>query len=201
MIWMSKNALISYHNRNFDENPLEIFYVGGLGNQYQIVELAKAVSGTRNCHLTLCCREQEWANEKAAFLPYLSEKITVIHENGSELESYSQQADICSLLFPKSMYIDFAVSFKTFESLAHEAPMIAKAGTTIGNFIAENQIGWSIEYTADSIRNPLAFLIDHPDEIEARAGKCREVKRSNLWSTRAQQVADDLIRGAQRSDR
>lgn len=48
-----------YENRDFAKDPLTVFYVGGLGNHYQIGELIAAISQTPNTRLILCCREAE----------------------------------------------------------------------------------------------------------------------------------------------
>ena len=55
--------------RNFSSRPLTVFYVGGINSHYRITELVKAIHGTDDTRLILCCRSVEWEKEKSAFEP------------------------------------------------------------------------------------------------------------------------------------
>ena len=39
----------------------------------------------KNLFLTLCCRENEWENNKQEYEEYLNDRINIIHKNGEEL--------------------------------------------------------------------------------------------------------------------
>ena len=186
---------INYENRDFNKDPLTVFYVGGLGNQYQIAELLTAIHQTPNTHLILCCREAEWEAEKSSFESVISDRIEVIHKFGEELEPYYQQADICSLLFRKGIYINMAQPVKAYEYLAHEKPVIATKGTKMGDFVEETDIGWSVDYSADSISKVLSSIIQEPDVLESVISTCAKVRDNNTWMKRATQIADDLTIG------
>ena len=182
----------TYEGRSFRDDPLQIFYVGGLGGHYEITDLVKAVSQINECELTVCCREAEWEKEKEKFSPYLNERIHIVHKHGEELEEYYKKADLCSLLFKRADYMEMAKPFKAFEYLAHETPVLSTKGNAIGDFVEENQIGWNIDFDADEISKTLKMIIDDPKLLEEKRKNCAEVKKVNLWMTRAQQVVDDL---------
>ena len=175
-----------------DGDPIHIFYVGGLGGHYQIVELFKAVAANDRFELTVCCREKEWEKEKGQYLEYLSDRIRVVHKNASELAPYYAEADICSLLFRADEYREMAMPFKAFEYLAYEKPVMSTRGTAIGSFVEENGLGWNIDYSEENISAVLKRLIDDPSEIREKIENCKEAKKHNLWINRAQKVAADL---------
>lgn len=181
-----------YKNRDFSKDPLKLFYVGGLGNHYQIAELAEAVHSVKNCELTLCCREEEWEKEKSNFEPYLDGSIHIIHKSGDELEEYYKRADLCSLMFKPNIYMEMAKPFKAYEYLAHELPVLSAKSTGIGAFVEKNGIGWNIEYSASVIAETLKAIIDDPSVIVEKREKCAAAKKQNLWVSRAKQVSADL---------
>lgn len=178
--------------RSFKEKPLHIFYVGGIGNQYQIAALVEAVSKTDNCILTLCCREPEWSKEKKNYEKWLNDRIQIIHKKGDELETYYQKADICSLVFKGDIYREMAMPYKAFEYLGHEIPVIATQGTAIGRFTEENGTGWVLPYNAEDISTLLREIIDNPNMLVEKRANCSEVKKQNLWKCRAKQVESNL---------
>lgn len=179
-------------SRNFNEKLLTLFYVGGIGAHYQIVDLVKAVQKTMNVRMILCCREQEWKKEKENYEPYMCDRIQVIHKSSDELEPYYQEADICSLLFQNNEYIQFAKPFKAYEYLAHEKPVLSTVGTAIGEFVEKNDIGWNIEFNADTIAEVLESIIKDPSILDKKRRNCAETKKKNLWTSRAEQVVQDL---------
>ena len=182
----------TYEHRDFSKEPLTVFYVGGLGNQYQIREIVKAVGLTDHARMILCCREDEWEKEKGNFKEILSDKIEVIHKHGEELEPYYRQTDLCSLLFEKSVYIDLAKPVKAYEYLAHEKPVLVTKGIEFADFVVSNNIGWEVNNSAEEISNLLTHLIDCPDELEEKMECCKDAKHKNTWMQRANKVAKDL---------
>jgi glycosyltransferase involved in cell wall biosynthesis len=182
-----------YTERDFRCDPLEIFYVGGLGNQYQIAELIRAVSEVEQTKLTICCRELEWQKELPSLERYLCDRVIVIHKTSDELEPYYAKADLCSLMFKPDIYIEMAKPFKAYEYLAHEIPVLSTKGTAIGDFVETNAIGWNIEYSADTIAGIMRAILDCPDLLAEKANNCRLVKSGSLWTSRASQVVSDLV--------
>ena len=174
------------------DGKINIFYVGGIGNHYQIIELVKAVKNVEASELTICCRDDEWKKEKESFRPYMCDRITIVHKNSDELEPYYSRADLCSVYFMNSEYIDMAKPVKAYEYLAHELPMISTRDTAIGSFVEENDIGWSIDYSAEAAEKLLREILQDPSVLDKKRKNCRKVKKDNLWSVRARKVADDL---------
>ena len=88
--------------------------------------------------------------------------------------------------------MDMAKPFKAFEYLAHEIPMLSTKGTSIGEFVEENDIGWNIEYKAEDIKKVLQGVLSNPQILTEKRNKCLIAKNNNLWTTRANQVVKDL---------
>lgn len=179
----------SYKDRDFTKEPLTVFYVGGIGNQYQIGELLAAIAMTPNTRLILCCREAEWEKEKTQLDAVLCDRVEVIHKSGKELEAYYARADICSLLFKKDTYREMAKPVKAYEYLAYEKPVMATKGTGIGDYVEKTGIGWTVEYSADMISRALQLLVDQPEKITQIQPQCLQTKSKNTWKSRAMQVS------------
>lgn len=174
------------------ENVLNVFYVGGLGEQYQIEELMKAVQNEPKIILTICCREVEWEREKNNLGSYLSDNIHIIHKKNTELVEYYKNADVCSLLFKEDVYRKMAMPYKAFEYLANLKPVLATKGTAIGDFIEKFNIGWVIDYDANEIKKVLHSLLNNRNMIEEKRLACIRAKEENTWMMRAKKVAKDL---------
>lgn len=191
----SENIVVEDTNkmeRNFYKEPLHIFYVGGLGNYYQIVNLMEAVNKNLKCELTICCREKEWETEKNNLEQYRASNIHIIHKSNTELEPYYEKADICSLMFKPSIYINMAMPYKSFEYLAHLKPVLATRGTAIGDFVKTNDIGWSIDYTVKEIKKIITVIIAHPELLQNKIFNCKKVKQKNTWEERVKEIVGDL---------
>lgn len=175
------------------DNPINIFYVGGIGSQYQILELVKAVNLVPNTILTICCRKNEWEREKESYSNYLCDRIKIVHKNSDELEEFYNEADLCSLLFKNDIYREMAKPFKAYEYLAHEIPVLSTKGTAIGAFVESNNIGWNIDFLADAIKDVLEEIVRNPSILHEKQEKCKITKMQNLWTVRAKKVENDLI--------
>ncbi len=178
--------------RDFSERPLTVFYVGGLGGNYQISELIKAIRATEGVRLVLCCREAEWEKEKNSLSEWMCERVEVIHKSGDELEPYYMEADIGSLLFRRGSYMDMAKPFKAYEYLAHELPVLSTKGTSIGQFAEDQGLGWNIAYSADEISQVFREILTNPLLLMEKRQHCANAKKSNLWKSRAKEVEKDL---------
>ncbi|NBH35825.1 glycosyltransferase [Clostridiaceae bacterium] len=179
--------------RNFDEKPLVIFYVGGLGECYDISELMAAVSKIKQCKMIICCRKNEWEKEKDSLKKYIvNGNIEIIHKNNQELEPYYEQADICCLLFRPYVYRELAIPFKAFEYLGHLKPVLVSKKTLISEFVDQYKIGWSMEYSTDVIYRKLSEIIENPDLLQEKKRNCIKAREENTWCKRAEKVAADL---------
>ena len=178
--------------RDFAVRPLTLFYVGGLGAQYQITELLKAVRDVDGCRLILCCREDEWDREKETLSALLCDRVSVVHKSGGELEDCYREADIGSLLFYPGQYTKMAQPVKAYEYLAHGLPSFATEHTVFGDFIAQNGIGWAMPYRADAIAARLREILRNPALLDEKFSVCEEVRKEHTWKRRAEQVARGL---------
>lgn len=179
---------------DFSERPLQLFYVGGLGGVYQIGELISAVAGEPDVVLTVCCRKAEWDKESATLSKLLANNISIIHKKGKELEPYFAEADLCSLMFLPGSYMSFAKPFKAYEYLANEIPVLSSKGTAIGEFVERSNIGWNINYSAEEIRKVVCAIKEDPGLLQEKRDNCKTVKQSQLWTVRARQVEEGLLK-------
>lgn len=176
---------------NNKNKKINIFYVGGIGCLYDLVPLLKVVKKKKIVNLTICCREEEWIVEKKRYQRYLTDRVSIVHESGSELEKYYKKADLCSLYFPEEEYRKFVLPIKLFEYLSHVTPILATASTATGDFVKENDIGWAINDDRE-----LSKIIDDVYEnkkllIEKHNNLITTLK-ANTWIERVNSVANDL---------
>lgn len=185
--------LVSKTTSEEESNVLKLFYVGGItDNIYDFRELFKIVSQESDVQFTVCCRETEWNKVKSLYNEYMSENIHIVHKGGEELKKYYNSNDLCSMIFNKNKYRDMAMPMKLFEYLANNKPIIATKNTAAGEFVDENKIGWTIEYTEKEIQNILRYLKQNRDEIKKISEKQKEIIKHNTWKARAEQVSKDL---------
>ena len=173
---------------------LNLFYVGGVGKLYNLTKLLQVVKKLEFVKLVICCRQDEWRIRKKEYDSYLNERITVVHESGDELEQYYDNADICSLFFESEEYRSFAMPIKLFEYLGHQKPIIATRETAAGEFVYENEVGWSIEYDTTSLEDLLNKLHKNPEKLEKMKKNIGNVLEKNTWKCRAVQVEKDLLK-------
>lgn len=180
-------------DRDFSTEPLKIFYVGGLGEQYQIKELLIAVKETENCEITVCCRQEEWEKEEPKLIDAMCDRVKIVHKSGDELKAEYEKADICSLLFKPDLYRQLAMPYKAFEYLANLKPVIASEETAIGDFVEKNNIGWTIEYSAEEIKFLLSNIMKEKRILSEKKANCIKARTENLWTCRAKQVEEELM--------
>ncbi|HLR52453.1 MAG TPA: glycosyltransferase [Candidatus Avamphibacillus sp.] len=179
-----------------NDNQLRIFYVGGLSSLYNLELLFKATQALDFVSLVVCCREEEWNKEKEKYEQYLNNRIKIVHEQGKELYSYFNQADILNLFVEPIPYWDVAIPLKLFEYISNQRPIIAVKNTAVGNFITKNKIGWTCEYSLKALQDLLSQLysdkIDEKKEIHVKKANIKALKCNNTWEVRAHKVVADL---------
>ena len=139
---------------NFDQK-LNLFYVGGLGGQYDFEKLIKGIRNLSGVYLTICCREREWEENKERLLPYFSERIKIVHKSGKALDELYAKADICMAYFKPDEYREMAMPIKLFEYISNLTPVIASTNTATSSFVEKNHIGWCIDYSESEIHKLL----------------------------------------------
>lgn len=203
-----KNYIPINQNLNFKELPpaideeieyektenkeLKLFYVGGMGELYQLDEFFKAVSSLDFVTVTVCTREDEWKNIKDRYSPYLNERVEIIHEGPSGYAPYLKEADIAVLFVKPIKYWDFAIPVKLFEYIKYSKPILSVEGSAVGNFVEKNDIGWVLPYSSYELKNLLIKLFEDKSEIEAKTINTKEIISQNTWTARSTKVKEDL---------
>lgn len=184
---------INENQKNFKtDGSLNIFYVGGISKLYNIEKLFQAVSEANFCTLTVCCRKGEWESNKSIYEKYLNDRVEIIHKSGKELEPYFNKASLFSLFFEKSEYRNFAIPIKLFEYIENKKPIISVEGTSAGDFVYKNQIGWTIDYNVDDLKELLKQIYDNEKEYYTKVRNIENILPEHTWKARAKKVAEDL---------
>ena len=72
--------------------------------------------------------------------------------------------------------------------------MLSSRGTAIGEFVEKNDIGWNIDYSAEEIRKVIHGILNNPKLLQEKRDNCKMAKGSNLWTSRARQVEEGLLK-------
>lgn len=177
---------------DFKNKKLKLFYVGGLSFLYDLKLLVETVSCDDRIELTICTRQNEWEGVKDDYLPIMNENIKVIHKSGFEFKEDIENSNICILYFKPSEYRKFAMPVKLFEYMSYEKPILATKGSSVGDFVEKNKMGFSIDYEKEELKNTLNEILSNPSLLKERVENIRNIKIKNTWSYRAKTVAKDL---------
>jgi len=186
------NITDSEENSLASSERLNIFYVGGISELYNIEKLFQVVSSNANVELVVCCRKDEWENEKPKYSKYLNERITIIHKSGNELLPYYQKAHLLSLFMEPVEYRLFAMPVKLFEYLGQLKPIIASDDTAVGEFVERYDIGWSIEYSESQLNELLHSINENRKVLDEKRANMVKISQDNTWEARAKQVLKEL---------
>ena len=171
---------------------LEIFYVGGLGGDYDLRYLVQAVAKTEGVHLTLCCRQSDWQTVATDYEPLLNDRITVVHKKGDELLELYVRADLFAMVFTPSEYRRFAAPFKLFETVGYGVPVLATANTWAGRYVEKNKIGACCDNDVDSLCGSLEELLANREILEVFRTNIVKVAQENTWQARCEQIKNTL---------
>ncbi len=187
------------YNEQFIVNPiksyLNLFYVGGMGSNYQMHEIFKALQSLPDIQFTVCTRKEEWLKVKDQYELInngIPANIHVIHEMGSEMEKYLDMSDIAMLFVKPVEYRSFASPFKLFEYIGHGKPVIASKGTYSAEYIEKNNIGWSIPYSKDDLIYLLSEIKKNKNLLLEKTNRVKIVSKDHTWIKRAEKVAIDF---------
>lgn len=175
-----------------ESDPLHLFYVGGVGDMYDLTDLFKVVNKLDFVHLTVCCRIDDWNARAEYYRPYMGDNITIVHGSGDALLPYYRQADICMLFFESPGYREFAMPIKLFEYISKLTPVIATKGSAAGDFVEKNDIGWNISYKRTELEQLLRKIGSDRTLLEEKKENLKIAIVDNSWQARAEQVAHDL---------
>lgn len=178
--------------KKMKNSQLNLFYVGGIGELYDLKKLFRVIQKMDKIQLTVCCRENEWKENCEKYAPYMCESIHIIHEAGEKLKPYYNEADICMLFFQSDEYRKFAMPIKLFEYIENNLPIIATSGTAAGDFVNKEGIGWTIDYQEECLLNLLNDIQNNRAQLLERKEQVRKAALENTWRKRAKKVINDL---------
>lgn len=184
---------LNVSNKNPEAERLNLFYVGGIGKNYDLKLLFESVSMQPGVHLDLCFRESDWS-DNCRYYGELPLNIKVHHKSGDGLDELYSKTDVAVYFIEPTKFGGFALGLKLFEYMSQGKPIIAVKNTAIGNFVERNGIGWAIEYTLPALSNLISKLKENPKLILEKTENIPDVVRENTWLSRAIQVAFDLSR-------
>ena len=176
----------------FKEN-LNVLYVGGIGNHYKMHKLLNVIGEYSDINLTICCREYDWHKISKDYKPYLKSNIKIVHVSGDDLIPLYKKADITSIFVEKHNYWEFVMPLKLYESLGHHKPIVATENTVVGNFVRDNDVGWTIPYDESNLSNLLCKILNNQKMLKEKQKNIEKIISKHTWQARARQVCDDLI--------
>ncbi len=172
---------------------IRIFYVGGFGHLYSMHALCEAVHRTEGVYLTLCIRAEDWERVKHEYaVVEQSDRITVVHASGDDLLPYYNEADILSFVLRPYEYLSITVPYKLYEYVSFGKPIITTKRTGVADFVEQNDVGWSVEYTADDLCDLFERLKSNPNEIERKRRNTIDIIPRHYWSKRAETVVNKV---------
>ena len=175
---------------------LRMLYVGGVTPPlYNLTPMFLTAEQLPEETVVLCCRPDEWAKAKSAYTQHLGSNIKVVHVQGSALRDYYRQADLFLLAWNSYAYLDFAVPYKLFESVANHLPIVALAGTESARLILKEGFGWVAKDIPELVAL-LKRLRAEPEVIMEKKRQLIALAIQHSWLNRARSVAEAL---AQRS--
>ncbi|MEG0371692.1 MAG: glycosyltransferase [Clostridium sp.] len=175
-----------------DNGKIQIFYVGGIGELYNMEKLFEAVSITDNVFLTVCCREGEWKSWKPKYEKHLNDRITIIHKSGKDLIPHMEGADLLSLYFEPVEYRTICVGVKMYEYMTYKRPLLSTKNTSMGNTVENYGIGYNIEYSVEELVKLFNELKNDKSLLNEKINKIEEIFDNHTWEARARKVARDL---------
>lgn len=177
---------------NNQSGVLNLFYVGGIGDMYDLTDLFTVVTALKFVRLTVCCRQKEWQEMKSYYQRFMGDNISIVHKAGEELNIYYKQADIAMLFFDSSGYREFAMPIKLFEYISKMTPVITTQNSAAGEFVEKNGVGWNIPYQKEALESLLKEIYNNRSLLEEKKEQLKVILKSNSWEARARQVSKDL---------
>jgi glycosyltransferase involved in cell wall biosynthesis len=170
---------------------LNLIYVGGLGDNYDLKLFLSVISSLNEVQFNLCIREREWSNCKYS---QSLKNTTVYHKQGEGLVDLYNKSDIAIYFIRPNQFGLFAMGLKLFEYISHLKPIIAVKGSAVGNFVERYDIGWVIEYREGDLKSLITSLQRNSREIDNKIKNIKKIISSNTWNARALQVQKELIK-------
>lgn len=175
-----------------------LFYVGGLGGHYRFPLMLQAVQELaaegEDVSLTICTPPAQWEAAQAEYGPLAGGPVKIVHARAAELAPHYAACNIGALLVDPDEYWTFAVPVKLYEYQGAGRPILAAQGSLAGQFVTDDQLGWTIPYTLADAKQTLRRLANSPEEIRAARERVLAHRAAETWRARAEQVARELSR-------
>lgn len=174
-------------------SPLKVFYVGNVtGGVYDLRKFCKAVQQTPGVELTICCPAESWQRACEKYEGSLCDRIHVIHKKSHELQHCFEEADVFTCCLETNEYVRIAMPIKVFEATGYGVPVLITNGVAAAKLIREEERGWCVNYSVETIQEILQELLDNPQMIRTAAQKAIQAASNHTWESRARQVAREL---------
>ena len=183
------------HNETHYETRdcINLLYVGGVGGNYDLLPLLKAVAQCPFVRLTICCRPDDWENIRGKYAGMMPKNAIVVHKSPEDLPPYYANSDLFAIFFSGG-YWDFSVPFKLFEAIGFGIPLIAAEGAWCGKFVRENGIGCTVPWDAEALTAELANI--HRDKrilLDLRQ-RTKALSPQHTWENRCRLIAETLTK-------
>lgn len=179
-------------NNNAKSDGLNILYVGGVGDHYDLHMCLNVIKQNPRIKFTLCCRKDDWETAKSSYKDCISDNVEVVHQSGAELEPLYQEADLFCLFVEPGEYRKFAVPFKLFETIGYGCPILSSKGTWVAKFVEESKIGYVCEYKEDDLKDLLDRLSQNRQEIAQIKDNIKNIAEMHTWKARCNKIAQTL---------
>ncbi|MGK9126740.1 glycosyltransferase [Olivibacter sp. SA151] len=178
-------------------NKIKLLYVGGIGRLYDLKLFLEVVAKEEfnNIYFTICCRKQDFDNIRHEYEHFLEHKrISIVHLKGHDLQKLYSTHDVCCLYVKPIEYWKFAMPVKLFEYISHKKPIIGVKGTSSGDFVENNRIGWSIPFEYNALFQ-LCMNLQKSDGLQiSNFPNIDNCFAENTWNSRAILVENSLMR-------
>jgi glycosyltransferase involved in cell wall biosynthesis len=186
------DATETQHARSGTGSPPRLFYVGGVEPPvYDLRPLlrgsAEAIAAGLPHTITICARKPEWVRGGSLYSTLMGPHVKVVHNaTRDELLDLYAAHDISVMPFG-TQNSDWAMPIKFPEAIGMGVPVLAGAGTAVGDIVERERIGWLVDGSTDSFVAVLR-TIDAAELARARAAVA-QIRPQYSWTERARQVA------------
>jgi glycosyltransferase involved in cell wall biosynthesis len=177
-------------DHTFTDETLNVLYIGGLGALYKLEKLFQAALELEYVRLIICCRRNEWEMEKGLYTKYLNDRVQIIHESDAALAPFYQRADVLSLFVQPILYQRLAMPIKLFEYLSFQRPIVGVKQTMAGQFIEQNDIGWTINYSVEEFIRLADSIMNDRKGYQIKIQNMRKILGQHTWTKRAETVIE-----------
>ncbi len=178
--------------RKADPGLLQVLYVGSvIPPLYNLSSLLEAVRQVDGVLLTVCCPPSERQRAFAGYSGLLDTRVQVLHEHGVVLDERYRSTDLAIVVLGPNEYHKFAMPLRLFEAVGYGLPVVAAAGTAVGNLVRDENLGWTISSTERFVELRRR-LRANPSMVEQRRVAVSAARARHTWRVRAHKVAEVL---------